>query len=455
MIDTLRKDWEDRQNGIINGRSNWTWIRYNRIEVVEIKSGQLAEVPMLATKLNYTFTQCYKSLYTDECVIDYLHDEITTYNKSAKKIHCVPISIDTRDQIKSTLGNKNYKGYTTNDIVEFAQKYKYISVYALDANLEVFRYHRSEGVARIQLCFIVNNRHCYPVTKLELKKQIQHKKRIDLEPILFDDFEFDKNMKFFDSQDDYLKWTPTEQTPKYILIDTHQSLLPLLKQTMNKLDQIIPIPKIVNNKIIAYNDPRGFIVAASKDYHLRKHLIDQLKIHKPEWKISFENQTWSKLSMQILECMKDLKKSVLSTDTRELFEAYPIRPYHKEHKTNSDIADLHLCECENVNGEHKTTYDINKSYTDVMQSNDTPWNVFTGFDIPKPYKKETIYDDIQGEAYDVYPDLQPGEYFINKKIEVAPSMIIPKGSYPFKEVQWMLDNDCITKADITYQINTL
>lgn len=443
VIDTLRKDWEDRQNGIINGRSNWTWVRYNKIEVVEIKSGQLAEVPMLATKLNYTFTQCYETNNKDECVIDYLHDEITRYNSKAKEIHCTELSISTRDQIKSTLGNKNYKGYTTNDIVEFAQKCKYISVYALNANLEVFNFHKASLHCRIQLCFIVNNKHCYPITKLELKKQIRHKKRIDLEPILFDDFEFDKNMIFFDSQKEYLKWT-TPQTeiqnienktscykyPNYILIDTHQSLLPLLKQTMTELDQIIPLPKITNNKVIAYNDPRGFVVASSKDYHMRKHLVDQLKIHKPEYKIPFENQTWSKLSMQILEETKDLKKSVLSKEVREAFNAYLIRPYHKEHKTNSDLA--------NTYGEHKTTYDINKSYTNVMLKNDTPWNVFTGFDTPKPYNQT---------------ELQPGEYFINKKIEIAPSMILPKSFYPLNIVQYMLDNNCISKTDITYQIN--
>ena len=82
----------------------------------------------------------------------------------------------TEKKIVKLLGSKK-KGYTTNDIIELAKTSKYISVHALTPMLEVFLHHQAEEHTRINLCFIVNNQHCYPIIDKIFKNQIINKNK--------------------------------------------------------------------------------------------------------------------------------------------------------------------------------------------------------------------------------------------------------------------------------------
>ena len=69
-------------------------------------------------------------------------------------------------------------------------------------------------------------------------------------------------------------------------------------------------------------------------------------------------------------------------------------------------------EDENAHG-----YDVCKSYSSVLISNDTPYPIFREFDEPKPFNH--------------YMKLVPGEYYINIPIILCDGLMkYPKGFYP-------------------------
>ena len=78
----------------------------------------------------------------------------------------------TRNKIVELLGGVKDDGYTTVDIMKIVSSSNYISMNALNPMLKVFEHHLAKNTSRINLCFIVNNAHCYPILDSDYKNKI-------------------------------------------------------------------------------------------------------------------------------------------------------------------------------------------------------------------------------------------------------------------------------------------
>ncbi len=411
-IDELRIAYESEEaQGILNGKSNWTFVSYVSIDIVEVTKSNLANVPMLGTRWHYKLLGDLDKINIDKgkCVPDYLLHEFSLHKKYFKYMN--------EKRIIRLLGGEK-KGYTVNDIIELAKTSKYISVHALSPMLEVFSHYTAEEHTRINLCFIVNNDHCYPILDSTFKKQIIYKNKLELGDFTFDIIYDDHS--YYSTESEFMRADrtvhPREQR-SVCLVDTH-NLFNLAHRVMSETGNIIQGMKFYYSKLIRFEHPDGTIVEVAPDYHLRKEVCE---IDKS----TFTNQTWTSVARDIYTYkFNDMTKSVLSQQMIEIYKTYPVGPYIKRvnEDTESD-SDIY------------GGFDKCKSYSQVLLENEDPYPIFTPF------------DDIR--EFD--GNWTAGEYYIKKTFYLAGGTIkLDKGFYPLNITRSCVKKGYISMSDIKY-----
>lgn len=428
-ITELREKWEEDQQNIINGETTWVFIRIVSVDIVEIQQGQLANVPMLGTKWNYKLLGDIDKININpgQCVPDYLLYEFSKSGSKFKKM--------TRDVIVILLGGKK-TGYTTNDIITLARTSNYISVHALSPMLEVFEHYKAKEHSRINLCFIVNNSHCYPILDKTFKDQIIYKDKIDLGNFKFN-VSYEEH-EYYSCESDFLEREEnTNMNMKVHLIES-SNLLKLAKKVMNQTSSIIQGMKFYYHVLVSFEHPDGYIIESAKDYFLRKEMCHYLYKQYEIPEFVFANQTWATISRNLFKYGFDnIQQSRLSNELEDIYDLYPVGPYMKK---LSNIK---------YNKETCHGFDICKSYTDVLLNNKDNFPVFTALDEVKEisYCMDTIGED------DQYINWVAGEYYINRTIKMANgTIVLNKGFYPLNITRYALKNEYIKFGDITHFI---
>ncbi len=424
-IDSLRESWQVDQQNIIDGKTNWIFDSYVSIDIVRVRESQLVVQPMLGTKWNYQLLGDIDKININagKCVPDYLLYEFSRSKGNFKHM--------TRENIIALLGgDKN--GYTTEDIIILAKQSNYISVHALSPMLEVFEHYRAKEHTRINLCFIVNNSHCYPIIDKTFKDQIIYKNKLDLGKFKFD-VSYD-NHKYYESETSFLDAEKEEN--KVCLVESN-NLSKLAKKVMDKTKSIIQGMKFYYHTLTSFEHPDGYIVESAKDYFLRKEVCLFLRKQYKTDEFIFRNQTWTTISYNLFQYgFDDLQKSRLSDELEDIYEKYPVGPYMK--KISNTKFDRKTC----------FGFDICKSYTSVLLNNTDDFPIFTPLDEVKPISQ--LIDWIEDDRF---IDWVAGEYYIKRTIKMARNTIVlNKGFYPLNLTRYALDNGYIKFDDITHFI---
>jgi hypothetical protein len=431
-IDRLRVLWEENQQGVINGKSNWTFITYVSIDIVEARSADLANQPMLGARFHYKLLGDLDKININEgqCVPDYLLHEFSCNKRYFK-------NMDEKKIIQLLGGKKN--GYTVNDIIDLAKTSRFISVHALTPMLEVFRHYKASEHTRINLCFIINNDHCYPILDKIFKKQIIYNNKLDLSDFTFE-VKYDAHT-YFSTEAEYLR---EKKDSKVCLVDTH-NLSNLAHDVMNETGKVIQGMKFYYSALTSFEHPDGSIVEIAPDYILRREVCKLLHSRKPITEFVFRNQTWGALAKNIFRYeFDDLTHSVLSEEMINIYNDYPIGPYVKQINDMTDIYDSDI---------HKG-FDITRDYTDVLLNNEYDLPVYTVFDEIKPICNIATYDGVM--MTDI--DWVTGEYYIDVELRLgridnlsdSATIIYPKGFYPQNLTRWCLDHEYIKIDDIKF-----
>ena len=417
----IKKKWrqiitkfENDSNGVINGETNHNFIKIESFDIVRAANINLRDVRMRATKLQYSLLGDLKNVNINdgECVIDYLDYEFSN-NKYFSKFM-------TRNKIIELLGGVKNNGYTTVDIMKIINSSNYISMNALNPMLKVFEHHLAKNTSRINLCFIVNNNHCYPILDNDYKNKISRNKCLDLEELTNDEFNY-KTCLYLNHISDI-----SNDNKLDILINSN-NLSNIANGIMRETNVIIEGMKFYKNKLISFQHPNKFRIESCTDYNEKKPLCKQLKI-------PFENQTFTNIGTNIFTSkFGELPKSKLSKEVEKIYSDYHIKPYIKLVNELYHGVSL-LNDTDNI---IEKGFDINKSYSSVLLENKTNYPIFTQFDEVEPYRK-----------------IKSGEYYIDKNFTLNPTIKLNRGWYPTNIINYCIEKGYLKEEDIKYCIKS-
>jgi hypothetical protein len=336
----------------------------------------------------------------------------------------------TRSKLISYFGDSKV---STEQIIEWAKKSNYVSVYALDPLKRVFISHKAHN-SQYCLVLVVNNDHLYPIVDADTKKSVVLSGKLDLGEykfnVVYDDIqyvEYDKNLCL-----------NIDESKKVILFEDVKSLeenllINLMNEVCHSTKTNIDHIKFNNGKPTAFKHPiTSQIYEITTKYEQRYNIIDILKNKYGSSVVQFQNQSYTQIGQIIFDnefgITKQLKSN-LSHNIFEIFETYKIGPYCASNVENLD----------KVNEDDCFGFDVCKSYSSVLLNNQDDFAIFQEFDEPQ------IFD----ETFKIIV----GEYYIDKQIVLCDgSMIYPNGYYPSNFVKFLLNKKIITKKDIKFYI---
>ena len=412
-FDKIRIKYENDMNAIINQQTQWEFLEYVSDNIVRAANINLRDVRMKQTKLQYSLLGDLKNVNINdgECVIDYLDYEFRNNKYFSKFL--------SRNKIIELLGGVK-DGYTTMDILKLVSSSNYISMNALNPMLKVFEHHLAKNTSRINLCFIVNNAHCYPILDNDYKNKISRNKCLDLEELTNDKFNY-KTCLYLNHISDI----PNDN--KHDILINSNNLSNIANDIMRKTNIIIEGMKFYNNKLVSFQHPNKFRIESCTDYHEKKPLCEQLNI-------PFENQTYTNIGTNIFTTkFGELPKSKLSKELEKIYSDYHIKPYIKlVNELYQGVSQLN--DTSNI---IEKGFDINKSYGSVLLENKTNYPIFTQFD-----------------EVELYKPIKSGEYYINRDFTLNPTIKLNKGWYPTNIINYCIEKEYIKEEDIKYCIKS-
>jgi len=358
------------------------------------------------------------------CVIDYIMFELCGKH-GFKNL--------TRDSLIKFFGGQLA---STDDIIEWCKKSTKVSVYAIDPLMQVFKYHKADNT-RYTLVFVVNNDHLYPVLNADTKKSVVQSGKLSLNEykftINYDDIQYINNNQ------------QTESTTSKVILfedidDVNENLImQKMKKVMDTTGTMVEYIKFYNGRPVSFKHPiTNQIYEITTNFLQRKSIIEKLALKYGQSVVHFQNQSYTQISQIIFNNEHgntEQLKSNLSDNVWDVLNKYKIGPYCAV-STHDKVMTDPVCNFDKYNG-----FDICKSYASVLLNNDTPYPVFQQFDEIKEFKQNM--------------PLLAGEYYISRDIELCDGLMrYSKGFYPLNFIFYLLNEEIITRSDITYCIQS-
>lgn len=430
-IDFYRIQWEDDKNGILFGNSKWTFNKYISILILNIDDNDLLFVPMFGACWNYKLLGDIDiiNINKSDCVVDYLLYEFSKCEYYFRKMN--------KNKIIKLLGGKK-DGYCVMDIVYLAKTSNYISVHALSPLLEVFNHYKSKHDSKINLCFIVNNNHCYPIIDKTFKSQIIYTKKLKLDLFVFN-VKYE-DYSYFDSELEFNNTFDEKTHEKVCLVNTSNLFL-VANLVMYQSKYLIQGMKFSDGILKAFEHPNGHIIQSVDEYNLKLLVCNQLYQTIKIDEFRFHNQSWANIAKTLYQIkFNNLKQSTLSSQLSDIYKSYPVGPYIKQITIDTSFD----------KNTHKG-FDICKSYTDVILNNKDNYAIFTSFD----QVKSTFELKEYAEWDEWIINWVTGEYYINKRFYLAnKSIVMDKGFYPLNFVKYCFNKKYINIDSITHYIKS-
>jgi hypothetical protein len=406
--------------------SAYSYISSN-IKYATFKNVKLENTKMKGTKLSYKLLGDLKNVNKNDgqCVLDYILYECSR-TRHFKKVN--------RRSLILFFGSKCVdEGISSKQIIEWAKHMGNVSVHALNPMFNQFSSYTATK-AEMSLCFIVNNDHCYPIMDTAMKKQIAEQKGLELKKVVFNvdfrDYDYIDTNKFTD--DEAFRNNILEgkyKLSKKILLFNVSDLLGFVQLIGKQCNQIVYNMKFNKSRVTMFEHPTSKqIFVASENFLDRKHVMDDIKAELNIAEFEFTNQSWTQIGTNYMKYKYgDFPKSNYSNDLMDILQNYKLAPYIAQ--VNKKPVDESLMD----------SYDICRCYTSILIDNDVDYNVFSVFDNVQPFN--------------VNDTMSAGEYFVSKNILMARNTIkLSEGWYPLVFVKYCLDNNYITREDITYKI---
>jgi hypothetical protein len=374
--------------------------------------------------LNYPWSKAYDEAREDnnQCVIDYLKYELGECRRINKT------KLTYKSLMETFKMNKLSDGVTIEQICNFVYGCQpYISLYIFGPDGDMYRKIHSKGSER-SLCFLINNDHIYPVLNDKMKRSICKKEKFSLSDYKFI-VDYD-NHEYIETFEQLFK-----TNNKVKLISNEMDFNEVEFMVQSKTNTITTNYQYSGGGVSAFEN-NGVVYCKTLYYHDRVDLMKTLHdkyhdkcIYDPEMFL-FKNQSYTTIGKTIYNYKFGKQQDMVSTLTDEqfdIFESYHIKPYQK-------------CVTENISKTiHSHTFDICKSYMNVILTNEHNYNVFTMFDSVEKYDNRKIVN---------------GEFYINDRFELAKGskIYMENGFYPHNFVIYCLDNRYIHKSDITHMM---
>lgn len=275
-------------------------------ELLKYTPTDLKDVKMKGTKLIYQLLTkaCDRKIKQQDgtCVIDYIYDEVKGLPRFLK--YTKDLIIHEFTQIAGDIT----EGISTDAILKWAkEKHPNISVYAVDPMMQVFAKQIANSQQSVlQLVFVVNNSHLYPITKREVKHDVAKKLRLDLSEYLTD-FKFkiehgDEGFKFIDDNNKLEFAKGALKGDIFYVKDEDISLKMLCNLAIASTNDISVMfkPKSQGGFSGFTHPTTGQVVCEAYDFDERKKVCDKLYEKYPIEQFKFRNQTFTEMIKVLL-----------------------------------------------------------------------------------------------------------------------------------------------------------
>lgn len=386
-------------------------VKYGKLTNVDLK-----QIKMKATKLAYKLLGNVQDINMNDgqCVLDYIMYEANR-QKAFKKL--------TRNSLVRFFGDNCIKeGISTEQIIQWAERQGNVTVHALNPFFNEFATHLAVKPQKLVLCFIVNNHHCYPIVDSTIKKSITENKTYSVSKVVFDikydDFEYVENV-----DDKVILGTAS---PKKVVLVESNNLVDMINEITEKTGQLVYNMKFNKSRVVMFEHPvSNQIYVASEDYAKRKQVCEDMKKELQLDNFKWRNQSWTQLAnTYFVTKFGTIPKSDYSTDVLKILTDYKIGPIVMKFNeyTGGDIK----------------AYDIGRCYTSVMIDNQVNYNIFSIFS--------------QVSKLEEADEILEGEYYVSRRISMTKGVPLSSGWYPYVFIKHCLENNYITRADITYKV---
>lgn len=397
-------------------------IRVHKIKDIKKKNIKLKE----ANKMNlFNFDNIFDTK-NGECVIDYLHFELSQHERHKKYHH--------RDTIKKYF-EKNIcdisGGITLAEMIQFVCHIK-------DANLVVFdmMMNRDENNCyytdindKMSFYCVINNDHIYPIPKdLRGKASRTSKNLLDKTVFnnTFNDYDFYNN----DNHDKLIDGTYT--TKQILLIDS-DNLISLCHEIYLKKNIAIVDLKINHNKIIKFIHPlTSKLYISSPDYKNRLKICNDMREKNNCDEFIFNDQSWGTLgSLHFKITQGYMIESSYSPDLLRAFEFTGAKQIICSNVKNDDVMLF-----DNIK-----SIDITGSYRSYIINNKYDYPVFSVMDTLQIYKGE---------------DIEAGIYCLKNDKKIFDNIPLKGGHFYYHNlISYLLEINEISKKDISYKIKAM
>jgi hypothetical protein len=350
---------------------------------------------------------------TVNCVVDYLYHEFQKISKKVNK-NTIIKQLSKFCNIEEGVTIEGFQKYMT-------KHHKTISYTILSPIFDcIHQYRWKTDTTYLNLTFYVNNSHLYPITNTAIQKNISTTLTKNNKANFFNYFQekvFTKSLMYV-----YMEmYDPeTEQNNTTYIMNKNIDINSFCADLITKHNSI-PDYIDLNHKtgeIKEFKHPvKDIIYQSYDDYHSRKSICKYLNNKFNNKFIVFNNQSYAKIAITLLNYLDDIPKSNYREDTFDYLNEYEPKP----------IIDI-LKDCDK---EEVLQVDYYKQYSSIFYVD------FERYGIQIP-------------VYDVAITI--GEYFIEqikyKNVKVFGCFV------NYKIVEILLQKKYITKKNITHCINT-
>lgn len=395
------------------------WGRVEVLSVREIPESDFGDITMLGETYNYVSLDDegnfnFDSSYGD-CVPTYLAQECCHADKK--------LTIENVKRQLDSIKESNKPGYTTNDIKKWIDKYfNKASLYAFDPTLKMFEKKISNSHHEIiQLMFIVNNNHIYPIRDVMVKDRVRYTNKIEFTRTKWKEY------------NDYVYGDPVEvmNGKEYgktnVIIDDNNDMNIILAKVLEN-EKAVLSPRDIHvkgEKIVGFVHPKGHIVVTNNRWRDRKRLMDSLYKLIPCENLKFRNQGWGGIAMQMYEIKYGrIPTSFINDQSKAIFDKY--EPSALCFKLKSEMKK-----------EERYMYDHRSSYTYAITHNQLDYPIYSFTD---------RWEEWDGEM------ISCGEYFCKAFIEKVNGQMIPHeaGAYNACLINPLIRNEYMHDSVITH-----
>ena len=352
------------------------------------------------------------------CVIDYLMYESA---KSGRKKWF-------KEKLQKNLGTRP----STETILNFIKAEGDISMYALDMFGNVFLKHVPVK-SHLQLFFMVNSGHLYPILNDTHRQKIRTTDRIHLADMTlsYKDFDEIEPVTLLDAQyhcDLYQLDSVLDNNANHIVVTDMSDLTRLAGYIMKETKTCIEHWKFSDKMLVGFQHPsKKQVFSCGKDYADRELVCEREYAKKNNADFKWMNQGWGMIGRSIFENeFGDVPSSQYSPDLMMVLKKFPVGPYR-------------MCIDKTLKG--VASVDITKCYSSILLNNTYDYPLHGSFDCAVPIK---LFDA---------DSIVPGQYYTNKSFSFCQGMMKnPEGWHQYEKVLYAVQQGYLKLENIKYVI---